>query len=121
MALNYKELVYKPLPSSATSYPTFQDLYVKCDNPVVILEYLDERHPYLPILPATIETRLFARYLMHNLLHNQTQTIQEIMTFPALDRIAPNTHRPTCVDFCLAALVPHLYNNAWRGIRREYL
>ena len=121
MAMNYKEIVFKPLPSPSTGLPTFQDLYVKCDNPLAVLEYLDERHPYLPIFPEVIEQRIMARYLLNNLFANQSKTINEIVAYSAATPIRPNLRRPTCVVFCLAAMIPQLYTNAWRDIRREYL
>ena len=45
----------------------------------------------------------------------------EIVAYSAATPIRPNPRRPTCVDFCVAAMIPQLYMNAWRDIRREYL
>ena len=121
MAMNYKEISFKPVPSSTTAMPLFQDLYIKCDDPPAVLEYLDERHPYLPIFPETIEQRVMARYLINNLYAAQNRTVEAILQYTANHAIKPNPRRPTCVDFCIAAMIPQLYTAAWRTIRCEYL
>lgn len=92
MTLKRKELAFEVSRSSSREPPLFEDRYIRLTEPIVTLEYLEDRHPEPRIFPVdpTLKAgmRCLIRYFEKN---NQAQCLEWIERRSA----EPCTTRPS--------------------------